>query len=267
MMRIPAPPLFPTRLFPVLLLAALLACTVSCASQDENVLMTGPAPAAPGDDDHDRSGLPADAPGGPGEIKRAGGNPGARITGGNGDYRFGSSRIDTHLPEGYPEPTPPGAIDIKHYPPVRRAEVSGRVNANVGMNLGFWPLFRHIQRREIAMTSPVEMDYHGWDGDASGPRRWTMSFLYRTADLGPTGEDGRVEVIDTEPLIVLAIGMTGRYHLSTVRRGLAELEAWLAEQDHWRVAGDPRAFYYNDPSVPNDRKWLEVHLPIKPRTK
>ncbi len=260
-MRFPA-----YQLFTVLLLAGLLPLALGCASQDEDVLMTGTAPAASVDDGSERLGVLADALDGPPDIRRVGGNLEATITGENGDYRFGKSRVDTHLPEGYPEPTPPGAIDIKHYPPVRRAEVSGRVNPNLGMNLGFWPLFQHIQRREIAMTSPVEMDYHGWDGDVSGPGRWTMSFLYRTADLGPTGSDGRIEVVDSEPLTVLAIGLTGRYHLSTVRRGLAELEAWLAEQDEWRATGDPRAFYYNDPSVPNDRKWLEVHLPIKPRT-
>jgi hypothetical protein len=28
---------------------------------------------------------------------------------------------------------------------------------------------------------------------------WTMSFLYRTSDLGPTGTDGKVQITDAAP--------------------------------------------------------------------
>lgn len=201
-------------------------------------------------------------------IQRVGGDLDATIDGENGDYRFGRSRVDTALPEGYPAPTPPGAIDLKRYPSVRRAEVSGSMNADWGMNLGFWPLFQHIKKNEIAMTAPVEMDYRDWQPDdgEKRPSGWTMSFLYRTADLGPTGTDGRVRVVDTEPLTVISIGLRGPYGLKTIEAGLERLQDWLAGQDEWEAAGDPRSFYYNDPSVPNDRKWAEAQIPVRKRT-
>ena len=96
----------------------------------------------------------------------------------------GVNEIDTALPEGYPAPTPPGAIDVKSYPVVRRAVVEGEIrpNGDAGGE-GFWPLFRHIQRRDIAMTSPVEMEYkestpEKAEGDeAKGAEHWTMAFL------------------------------------------------------------------------------------------
>ncbi|HRP63111.1 MAG TPA: heme-binding protein [Phycisphaerales bacterium] len=197
------------------------------------------------------------------QVLRVGGDMDARITGSNGDWRFNRSRVDTPLPDGYPPPTPPGSIELKKYPGVRRAEVSGSVNPNLGMNFAFFPLFQHIKRRNIDMTSPVEMDYPGWQGQNNLPSEWTMSFLYRSSDLGPTGDDGRVRIIDTEPLTVLAIGMNGSYMLSTVMQGIEALNAWLAEQDEWTENGSPRAFYYNDPGVPNRMKWLEVQIPVR----
>ncbi len=122
-------------------------------------------------------------------IERLGGDMDVQTTGASGDYRCGEMIVNTELPAGYPAPTPPGAIELKRYPAVRRAEVSSTANPDIGMNLGFFPLFQHISSREIAMTSPVEMDYTGML-DRPMPSRWTMSFLYRTPDLGPVSEAG-----------------------------------------------------------------------------
>ena len=81
---------------------------------------------------------------------------------------------------------------------MRRAEVVKTGSAS--SNSGFWPLFRHIQRNTIEMTSPVEMDYEG-PAEQERVKRWTMSFLYRTPELGGTGvdeKDASVVVRDTE---------------------------------------------------------------------
>ncbi|MFN9971363.1 MAG: hypothetical protein ACK58T_15860, partial [Phycisphaerae bacterium] len=98
-----------------------------------------------------------------GLVRLAGGDAAVNKRGEGESTTFsadGVLTIDTPLPVGYPDPTPPGAIDLKLYPSVRRAEVSGEVKSlSSGGNDGFWPLFRHIQRRDIAMTSPVEMEY------------------------------------------------------------------------------------------------------------
>lgn len=145
------------------------------------------------------------------------------------------------------------------------------------MNLGFFPLFNHIKRRDIAMTSPVEMDYTGLSTGsdssqavASGaePPPWTMSFVYRTPELGPIGadaKDGRVKVVDTKPRTYLSIGMQGFYSVGNVRRGVAQLNDWLAAHPQWVAVGDVRSLFYNGPERPNRDKWLEVHLPVQLR--
>jgi len=172
-------------------------------------------------------------------------------------WRSGSSTIDTPLPEGYPAPTPPGAIELKIYPAVRRAEITENGANNDG---GFWPLFNHIKRRDIAMTSPVEMDY-------ASDREWTMSFLYRRAEQGPVGSDAkdpRVVVRDAEPLMVVSLGGRGSYDRSRIDADLQTLREWLKENPQLVEAGSPRALMYNGPSILWGRKWLEVQLPVKP---
>ena len=189
----------------------------------------------------------------------------------NGEYRLPELglMIEAPLPEGYPAPTPPGMIELKTYPSVRRAEYSAKGSSNFGMNVGFWPLFNHIKSREIAMTSPVEMDYKPAGErtplapmqDAEGS--WTMSFLYRKAGLGPTGEDGRIKVVDTPEMTVLSIGMRGAYGMGTVNSGMDALSKWLAAQSQWEATGDPRGLNYNGPEVPMKNKWSEVQIVVR----
>ena len=192
----------------------------------------------------------------------------------NGEYRLPElgMMIEAPLPEGYPAPTPPGMIELKTYPSVRRAEYSAKGSSNFGMNVGFWPLFNHIKSREIAMTSPVEMDYKPAGErtplapmqDAEGS--WTMSFLYRKADLGPTGEDGRIKVVDTPEMTVLSIGMRGAYGMGTVNSGMDALSKWLAAQSQWEAIGDPRGLNYNGPEVSIKNKWSEVQIVVRRRS-
>jgi hypothetical protein len=179
--------------------------------------------------------------------------------------------VEAPLPVGYPAPTPPGMIELKTYPVVRRAEYTASGSSNFGMNVGFWPLFNHIKDRDIAMTSPVEMDYRP-EGerapldpmkDATGS--WTMSFLYRSTDLGPTGDAGRVKVVDHPEMTVIAIGMRGGYGMGTMNAGLEKLQEWFAGQDQWEPAGNPRGLNYNGPQVPMRSKWSEVQVPVRRR--
>ncbi len=201
----------------------------------------------------------------PGHVLRVGGDLQAEATwnGARGEWRSGDSRIDTPLPEGYPAPTPPGAIDIKTYPLVRRAEISGSGGRS---NSGFMPLFRHIQRNQIAMTSPVEMDYETGEATTARTDRWTMSFLYRTQELGGTGtdpHDQRITVRDIEPVTVVSLGGRGSYANSRIESDLNTLTAWLAENPDWLPAGPPRALLYNGPSWTPWANWLEVHIPVR----
>lgn len=177
--------------------------------------------------------------------------------------------IETPLPEGYPAPTPPGMIELKTYPDVRRAECSGKGASDMGMVKSFFPLFNHIKKREIAMTSPVEMEYRR-DGDdkslATLPVAdcdWTVSFLYRKPELGQTGNDGQVKVVDTPEIVVVSIGMKGDFGSAGVKKGLQSLQQWFEGQDAWEPAGDPRSLIYNGPGAPFAHPWSEVQVPVR----
>jgi len=198
-----------------------------------------------------------------GESIRVGGDMIAVVSGADGNFSAGPCSIDTPLPAGYPAPTPPGAIEIKTYPSVRRAVVSGRGSPDAGMNSAFWPLFNHIKGHDIAMTSPVEMDYTGLQpGERALPSEWSMAFLYRTPELNQTGEEGKVSVRDADPVTVLAIGMKGDYSMALVRRGMEQLESWLATHPEWKADGNWRSLYYNGPALFWWNKWAEVQIPI-----
>jgi len=224
---------------------------------------------------------------GAGEAVRVGGDAEAKVTRkGSGEkivfVMSGVNEIDTALPVGYPDPTPPGAIDLKNYPSVRRGIVEGEVtkDGDAGGD-GFWPLFRHIQRRDIAMTSPVEMEYIAEpektaqaegqadaraQDDKGQSERWKMAFLYRRAEQGEAGDDQadkRVKVVDEPPLLVISIGMKGNYSRELIDEGEKQLEKWLAEQSRFVRAGGTRALYYHGPSLRPWRKWAEVQIPVR----
>jgi hypothetical protein len=180
-----------------------------------------------------------------------------------GDYE-----IEAPLPVGYAPPTPPRCMEIKSYPLVRRAEITSTGKTNAGANRSFWPLFQHIQKRGIAMTSPVEMDYTGMSddkGNLSDERgSWTMSFLYRTPDMGETGPaESNVQVKDLPPMTVISLGMQGNYGLKQVNTALDKLRDALAKQDQWVVAGEPRALNYNGPQIEAGYRWSEIQIPVK----
>ena len=171
-------------------------------------------------------------------------------------YRAGRQFTESPLPDGYPRPTAPGVTELKHFPSVRRAEFGGEGNSG---DRGFWPLFRHISSRDIAMTAPVEMDVTD-DGT-------TMSFLYQTRELGPVGDaEMGVVVRDTDPVWVISMGFAGRRTGSRVMAATAELERMAAELEGWTSTGNTRWMGYNSPSVPRDRQWWEMQLIVE-RTK
>lgn len=250
-----------------MLICALLATTVLAHPADGTPAAGAPA-AAPAPASAPAPSIPGAPPAAGTGVRVAGTIPeNVELVLEGEEWRFGRMRIEAPLPQGYPPPTPAETMEIKTYPSVRRAEVTASGNSNLGSNLAFWPLFNHIKERDIAMTSPVEMDYRGMaseDGTALDESKgtWTMSFLYRTADLGPTGEDGRVKIVDAPPVTVLSIGMRGGYGMSRVNEGLAKLHEWLAAHPQWKACGEPRALNYNGPAVRMKDKWSEVQLPV-----
>lgn len=208
-------------------------------------------------------------------VYRVEGDPEKYTVSREGDmYRSGDSFTEAALPEGYPAPTAPGAMEIKSYPSVRRAQVSGERGMNPSAGQGFFPLFNHIKKNDIAMTAPVEMIYAGDnlpnpEGDSlqthtnDDGETWTMSFLYRTSDLGPTGSDGRVEIIDAEPVTVLSLGVRGRLSEASTMAGITRLTAWIESSNHYEIIGHARTMGYNGPYVPRDIQWWEIQIPIR----
>ena len=214
-------------------------------------------------------------------VKRVGGDLDADTQFRGGRWRSGPSFIEDSLAQGYADPTPPGAIDVKFYPSVRRAQMTQQLaESNRARNGGtrmFMPLFRHISSRDIAMTSPVENEYTGLSVlDAAGDLRMrdgateSMTFIYRTPELGPTGrmeDDPRVTVIDTEPVTVASIGTIGRYGMVPHEESRKALVQWLEQSDAWEFDDDAgfeiRVLSYNGPYVPVDIRWGEIQVPVR----
>jgi hypothetical protein len=179
----------------------------------------------------------------------------------------GDGRITTPLPKGYPAPTAPGALELKTYGVVRKAEVGGAAAPDLASTIGFWKLFSHIKSRDIAMTSPVEIEYGGLsvDAEAGSPRggAWSMAFLYREPSLGPTGDSGGVDVLDSTETTYLSAAALGNYGVDDAARLLPKLRAALAELPNFEVVGSVRVLHYNGPEAPAGRRWMEVQIPVR----
>lgn len=92
---------------------------------------------------------------------------------------------------------------------------------------------------------------------------WTMAFLYHTPENGPTGADGDVLIVDTEPKTFLSIGIRGRQGWTGVLSVAERLDEWLAEHPEWRRTGMPRTLGYNGPNVRMADQWWEVQVPVE----
>jgi len=162
-------------------------------------------------------------------------------------------------PEGWPELTPVGEVEVKQYPAYRAALVAQGDIDGQGMQPMFTTLFDHIKRRDIPMTAPVDMGYAGVNDTL---RMTSMAFLYRRPDRGEVGSDGAVRVEDLPPRLFASVGVRGGYHTDNFRKGLALLEAWLSANPAWEVAGPARYLGYNGPFVPSFARYGEVQLPV-----
>jgi len=168
--------------------------------------------------------------------------------------------LEAKLPQGFPEPTPVGEIQLRSYPAHRLARVA--LSEQGGEDQAFFTLFNHITRNGIAMTAPVEMTYGA--GKDTTPKVKAMAFLYGNPRLGKTGREGKVDVVDVPALTVVSIGVRGDYSAKRVAEARARLEAWLRQHaDRYEAAGPPRVLGYNSPMTPADQRYAEVQLPVR----
>ena len=170
------------------------------------------------------------------------------------------------LPQGFPAPGPLGQIILKDYPAYRAAVATASAGSGRSGDALFYPLFNHIKRHEIPMSAPVEMEYAAPE-DAARPARApvSMAFIYTKPDVGRTGPDRDVQVVDVPAQKVVSIAVRGSYTPERFWQAFAQLKAWLnAHHAAYRAAGQPRYLAYNSPFVLPFMRSGEVQIPIAP---
>ena len=176
---------------------------------------------------------------------------------------------DAPLAEGWPKGTEPGVIEVKKYPAYRSAVARAKGASPGADNVLFYPLFNHITRSDIAMTSPVVSTYAPEmvrDPKATGDV--SMEFVYRSPDLGKSGQGvGSVKVEDHPASAFVCLGIQGEMDPEKMRRAVEALRAWLADHKEWAEDGPPRRLGYHAPMVRRDERLWEAQIPIKPAPK
>lgn len=165
--------------------------------------------------------------------------------------------IEAEVPEGFPTPGPAGEVSLKQYPAYRAARADGGGSFRI--------LFNHIQRNDIAMTTPVEMTLDTNDAGKAVPRPTDMAFLYVDPELGDAGgdpADTRVDVIDLPARTYLSYGFFGNSNPVKVAAAIEEINDRLANDDTLTADGPARMMGYNSPFVPAPLRYHEIQQPV-----
>ena len=158
-------------------------------------------------------------------------------------------------PDGWPEITPVGKVELKERPAFRVAVAeTPRGSGDEGRLFG--TLFRHIQDRDIPMTAPVTMTR------STQGQMESMGFLYESLEVGSVGSAGGAEVQDRPSATVVSTGLRGGYSAKSYANGLARLESYLSERAFLRRTSDPIYMGYNSPFVPGFLKYAELQIEV-----
>jgi len=169
------------------------------------------------------------------------------------------------LPTGFPPVGPLGQIVVKEYPAYRAAVVNAADRPG-GPNSMFSPLFNHIKKNDIAMSTPVEIVYaeSATQPRAEAPPPESMAFVYGAPALGRPGRDGLVTVQDYPAATYVSLAVRGSYTDERFHVAAAQVFAWVeAHAAEYEVAGKPRYLAYNSPFVPWFLKLGEVQVPVR----
>ncbi|MEI7837029.1 MAG: heme-binding protein [Planctomycetota bacterium] len=168
--------------------------------------------------------------------------------------------VSGRIVEGFPEPSPIGAIRVKHYPAARTAGVACDGDRDKTFNV----LFAHLHARGMEMTSPVVQTHSpGPDGQSLGSLT-RIAFFYEKPTMGAPGTDGAVLVADVPPATVVSTAVRGEYTPDRFAPAVAALRGWLADHaDRYASAGEPRALVYSSPIVPAFMRYAEVQIPVR----
>ncbi|MEN9842035.1 MAG: hypothetical protein RL376_1835 [Verrucomicrobiota bacterium] len=173
-------------------------------------------------------------------------------------------------PSAFPA-TAPGVTELKTLPAglLVRSEAKGDYFKNSG-DL-FRPLFLYIQRKDIAMTTPVEAHV----ADTSAMYFWiaTSERAKAESDLPPaasapaSGAPPEGVVVLTRPeRLVISHGARGSYSRGHFEEARAAALAWLAGRTDLAAEGEAYAVYWNSPFMPGFLKRYEIHLPVRKLT-
>ena len=152
--------------------------------------------------------------------------------------------------------TKPGETEVKEIPDSLALEASSGGDYFDGRNDDntFMKLFRYIQRNEIKMTVPVEVDVD--EGN--------MRFFVGKDSKDREHEDSKDVTVAARPArLVVSTGLRGGYSEKRFEKGKERLEAWLDGQTEYRSAGEPVAVYWNGPFTPGFLKQSEVYIPVE----
>jgi hypothetical protein len=177
---------------------------------------------------------------------------------------------DAPLAEGWPQGTEPGIIEVKNYPGYRSAVARAKEGGLAADNFLFFPLFNHITKSEIAMTTPVVMNYAPEvvkDSKARG--EISMEFVYRSPTMGQTGQGvGAVKVEDHPASAYVCLGVQGDLDGDRMRLGVEALQKWLAaHKEEWVETGPGRRIGYHGPMTKRNERLWEVQIPVQPAPK
>ena len=152
------------------------------------------------------------------------------------------------------EKTPVGEFRIIELPTriaLEAKSTQGYFSENNGL---FRTLFGYISEHDLSMTTPVEaeiepgkMRFFVGDKDAAKKRPNT----------------GKVEVINLDPITVVAIGIRGSYNSENFQNHEKLLLTWIDENPDYEISGSAYAVYWDGPFIPWLLKRSEVHLPIR----
>lgn len=172
-----------------------------------------------------------------------------------------------------------GDFELRDYPPLVVAEVSGSGDRQQGLSSGFGPLARYIFAKErggarIAMTAPVQQRAVGVDEKiamtapvtqtSADDGDWTVQFImpaeYGLEDLpAPGNAEVRLEQIPARR--VAAVRFSGRTNDQAIAEQQQRLKDWMSARD-LEPRGAPIYAYYNDPFTPGPLRRNEVMFEV-----
>ena len=158
--------------------------------------------------------------------------------------------------QAYPK-TDVGGIEIKTLPAATLIVSKSEKPYFEKDNQLFRPLFRYIQARDIAMTTPVEAEMDPGE---------MFFYIGAEVDTDKLTDTDTVAVRKLPERTVASIGVRGSYSTSNFDEATAQLKQWLADEEDWQATGTARAVFWDGPFTLWFLKQFEVHIPVQRRS-